>query len=356
MESFPQPGPGKSYSLEELARFLRVSFKGDPNTCIDGVSSLDEARQGHLSFITDRRYEPLISKSGASAFIVGPALEHLDAPLLISPRPYLTLARAAQLFAAPPGLPPGTHPSAYVAESARVAPEVSVGPLCCIGEDCTIGKGSRIYGSSYLGRGVQVGKECLIYPGVVILDHCRVGDRVVIQSGAVVGSDGFGFAQDENGHHVKIPQTGIVVIEDDVEIGANCTIDRATFGRTLIGRGTKIDNLVQIAHNVTIGEHSILVAQVGISGSTRIGTQTVLAGQVGVAGHIEIGDRVRVGAKSAVPHSVKSDQDILGIPAIPIGEWKKNYANVQRLNRFKDELLKLKEKVEQLEKALLHGE
>ncbi len=356
MESFCQPNPGKSYSLAELARLLGASLEGDPDIRIYGVSSLEAAHEGQLSFITDKRYKSSPVQSKASAFIIGAGFERPDAPVLISSAPYLAMARAAGLFAEPPFLEPGIHPTAHVGADARIDPSVSVGPLASIGAASVVGGGTRIYGSVYLGRQVHVGAECLIYPGVIILDRCRVGDRVVIHSGTVVGSDGFGFAQDEEGCHVKIPQTGIVEIEDNVEIGANCSIDRATFGRTLIGRGTKIDNLVQVAHNVTIGEHAILVSQVGVSGSTRIGRHAVLAGQVGVAGHIEIGDMARVAAKSGVAHSVGSGQDVAGIPAVPVKEWRKAFVNIQRLAKLKEDVRNLEEKVEQLQKALIHGE
>ena len=192
----------------------------------------------------------------------------------------------------------------------------------------------------------------MIYPGAAILDRCLIGDRVIIHSGTVIGSDGFGFAQDESGRHIKIPQMGIVQIDDDVEIGANCTIDRATFGRTWIQRGAKIDNLVQIGHNVVVGEHCILVSQVGISGSTRLGKHVMLAGQVGLAGHLEIGDRVRVGAKSGVAHSIKSDQDMIGIPAVTQKEFLRNYGNLRRLTQFREELRQLKKRILQIESTL----
>ncbi|HBD06971.1 MAG TPA: UDP-3-O-(3-hydroxymyristoyl)glucosamine N-acyltransferase, partial [Syntrophobacteraceae bacterium] len=177
----------------------------------------------------------------------------------------------------------------------------------------------------YIGDKVSMGADCVIYPRAVILDRCQLGQRVIVHCGAVVGSDGFGFAQDEQGHHVKIPQMGTVQIDDDVEIGANCTIDRASLGKTWIGKGSKIDNQVQIGHNVTVGKHCILVAQVGISGSTELGNHVMLAGQTGVKGHIKIGDRVRVGAKSGVGHAVKPDEDMFGIPAMPIKEWMRTY-------------------------------
>lgn len=349
------PGRTQSYSLAELARHLGARIKGDPQIRIGGLASLEDARADELSFLTDKHYLPLISSSQAAALIVPPALEHLNRPLLITAEPYLAMARAAQLFFAPPPLPAGVHASAVIGGEVELGEGVRIGPLVHLGTGCRIGEGTRIYGGAYLGSGVEVGTHCLIYPRVTLLDRCKVGDRVIIHSGTVVGSDGFGFAQDEKGQHVKIPQVGIVQIDDDVEIGANCTIDRAAFGRTWIQRGTKIDNLVQIAHNVVVGEHSILIAQVGISGSTRLGRHVVLAGQVGVVGHIEIGDGARVGAQSGVGRSVKAGEDVSGSPVMPHHEWRKMVANVKRLPQLKEELRQLKKTVQELEKAI-HGE
>jgi UDP-3-O-[3-hydroxymyristoyl] glucosamine N-acyltransferase len=261
----------------------------------------------------------------------------------------LSLAKAAQLFAENPDPPEGVHESAWVGDGVHLGKGVSIGPLAHVGHGASIGSGTVILGGAYLGSGVCVGENCLIHPRATILDRCRLGNRVIIHSGVVIGSDGFGFAQDEKGRHIKIPQVGIVQIDDDVEIGANCTIDRATFGRTWIQQGTKIDNLVQIAHNVTVGEHSILVAQVGISGSTRIGKHVILAGQVGIVGHIEIGDRVRIGAQSGVPYSVKAGEDVLGSPAMPHKEYLRCAAGFRHLPRFREELRELKAKVGKLE-------
>lgn len=345
----------KSYSLEELARNLGAKIKGDPQIRIGGLGSLEDARPDELSFVSDERYRPMLAHCKAAAFIVPPTLEDLDLPLLITAQPYLAMARVAQLFFEPPYLPGGVHDSAVVGDGVKLGRGVSIGPLVHLGARSRIGEGTRIYGGAYLGCEVEVGAHCLIYPGVTVLDRCKVADRVIIHSGTVVGSDGFGFAQDEKGQHVKIPQVGIVQIDDDVEIGANCTIDRAAFGRTWIQRGTKIDNLVQIAHNVVIGEHSILIAQVGVSGSTRLGKHVVLAGQVGVVGHIEIGDGARVGAQSGVGRSVKAGEDVSGSPVMPHKDWRKMVANVKRLPQLKEELRELKMAVRELEKAI-HGE
>jgi UDP-3-O-[3-hydroxymyristoyl] glucosamine N-acyltransferase len=355
MKNSKEQNSPKSFSLEELAQLTGARIKGNPQIRLYGVGSVEHATSDQLSFISDERYLPLIAACRAAALIVPPALEDLDRPLLISSRPYLTMARAAQLFSSPPYLPAGIHESASIGEGAHAGEGVRVGALAQIGCRTRLGEKTRVYGGAYLGCDVLVGEDCLIYPNVTVLDGCRIGNRVIIHSGTVVGSDGFGFAQDEMGRHHKIPQTGIVQIDDDVEIGANCTIDRAAYGRTWVQRGTKIDNLVQIAHNVVIGEHSILIAQVGVSGSTRLGRHVVLAGQVGVVGHIEIGDGVRVGAQSGVGRSVKAGEDVSGSPVMPHKEWLKMTVNVKHLPQLRTELRQLKTRVLELEKAI-HGE
>lgn len=352
MSSHFERNSSRAFLLGELAEHLRISMKGDPEISIHGIDTLENAGPHELSFITSKRYAPMVSHCRAAALLVPPEFAHLDLPLLISEQPYLSLARAAQLFYQSPSLPHGVHPTACLGGSVALGSETSIGPLTHIGSNTTIGDGTIVHGGCYIGSGVQIGEDCLIHPNVTILDRCRLGNRVIVQSGTVIGSDGFGFAQDDEGHHVKIPQVGFVQIDDDVEIGANCTVDRATFGRTWIQRGTKIDNLVQIAHNVTVGEHSILIAQVGVSGSTRVGSHVILAGQVGIVGHIEIGDRARVGAQSGVNRSVKEGEDVLGTPALPHKEYLRCAAAFRHLPRFREELRDLMVRVRELEDQL----
>lgn len=345
----------KSLFLGDIAERLGATLKGDPKLIIRGVSGLDQAGSDHLSFLGNARHADLLARCKAAAVIVSPEFADLDLQLLICERPYLGFARAAQLFWEPPHLAEGVHPSAVVAHDAQLGENVRVGPLAQIGSGCVVGKGSRIYGGVCLARGVRVGEDCLIYPSVTIMDDCVVGNRAVIHSGAVIGADGFGFAQDEKGRHVKIPQTGIVQIDDDVEIGANSTIDRATFGRTWVKSGAKIDDLVMVGHNAVIGEHSILAGQVGVAGSSRVGRHAVLAGQVGIADHVDIGEGARIGAKSGVHRDVEAGAEIIGIPAVPARQFIRNFGNIQRLSQLKDELRELRKRVQQLEEAL-HGD
>ena len=352
MTEIRDPEMRKVFLLGEIAEHVGGTLEGDPEIKIRGVDGMETAGPDKLSFVTNPKYVRHLGQCRAAALIVPSSLGGLDYARIVSEKPYLALAKAAQMFAEPPLLAPGAHASAHIEKDALMGAEVSVGPLAHVGSGSKIGAKSRIYGGAYIGRNVEIGEGCLIYPRVTILDGCLIGNGVIIHSGTVIGSDGFGFAQDDLGHHYKIPQIGIVRIDDDVEIGANCTVDRATFGRTWIQRGAKIDTLVQIAHNVVVGEYSILIAQVGISGSTRIGRHVILAGQVGVAGHLEIGDGVRVGAKSGVPHSIKAGEDRMGIPAVPQKEWFKNLTNMRRLDRFRTDLHNLEKKVQELEKEL----
>lgn len=340
------------FSLRELAEEFDASIKGDPATLIEGVGSLEGARPGQLSFVTGPRHRAQALTCRASALIVPPSLEDLERPLLIHAKPYFLFARIAQLFHQPPPLNEGIHPTAFVSEGAELGDEVRVGPRAQVGQGTRIGPRTSIYGGAYIGNDTVVGEDCRIFPGVVILDGCRLGNRVTIHSGTVIGSDGFGYVQDETGRSIKVPQMGYVRIDDDVEIGSNCSIDRATFDCTWIQEGVKIDNLVQIAHNVVVGKHSILVAQVGISGSTRLGRHVVLAGQVGLADHIEIGDRTRIAAKSGVPHSIGAGQDVIGIPAMPRKQWFKTFVHVQKLSQYRDEVKDLQRRVLELENRL----
>src|SRR5881409_3485195 len=261
------------FTLGQLAEALGATLEGDAGRVVTGVAPLESAGPADVSFLTDGRYRAAAQASRAGAFVAGAGVTGLPPPV------------------------PGVHPSAVVAADARIDATAAVGPLAVIEAGARIGPGVRVGALGYVGAGVEIGEGCVLAPHVTLLTGARLGRRVLVHPGAVIGADGFGFAFD-GAQHRKIPQTGGVVIEDDVEIGANCAVDRATFGNTIIRRGTKLDNLVQLGHNVEVGEHSILVAQVGVSGSSRIGRGVVLAGQVGVADHVSVGDGALVGARS----------------------------------------------------------
>ncbi len=341
-----------TYSLNELAERFGASVKGDAEIQIEGIESLKRAGSGQLSFVTGSRHRDEAVACGASALIVPPALEDLDRPLLIHPSPYLLFARIAQIFQEPPRLNDGIHPTAHVSDEAEIGSGVRIGPLAHVGPGSRIGGGTSICGTAYIGAEVRIGCDCVIHPGAVILDRCLIGDRVIIHGGTVIGSDGFGYTPDEQGRHIKIPQSGIVQIDDDVEIGSNTSVDRATFDRTWIQRGTKIDNLVQVAHNVVIGEHCVLAGQAGISGSSRLGRHVILAGQVGLADHVEIGDGTRIGGKSGVAHSIKGGQDMIGIPAMPKKQYFKTITHIQRLTQYREEIRELQKRLQELETRL----
>jgi UDP-3-O-[3-hydroxymyristoyl] glucosamine N-acyltransferase len=250
---------------------------------------------------------------------------------------------------APDHRPRGIHPTAVIAPGAKISRGVAVGAHTVIEDGVQIAEGSVLYANCYVGHGAHLGKDCLIYPSVVLREKVFLGNRVIIHSGTVVGSDGFGYVT-VDGKHTKIPQVGTVLIEDDVEIGANVTIDRARFDKTIIGEGTKIDNLVQIAHNVTIGKHCLIVAQSGIAGSTKLGDHVILAAQAGLVGHIEIGDGAIVTAQSGVSRSIKPGEQVFGSPAHPLKVAFRNNAHIQRLDKYVEMIKDLKKRIEELEK------
>ncbi len=345
-----------SFSLRELAEFLGAEIKGDPELRVRGIAPVQSASHDQISFLTDSRYRHLLAECRAAALIVSSEFRDLDFCLLITANPSLALARVATLFYSSSTEPFEIHPSAIIEKDALLEGEVAVGPFACIGAGSRIGGGTRIGGGCFIGSGVRVGSGCLIDPRVTVMNGCVLGDRVIIHSGTVIGCDGFGYAQDERGKHFKIPQTGIVQIDDDVEIGANVTIDRATFGTTWVKRGAKIDNLVMLAHNVVVGEDAVIVAQVGVSGSTHIGDHVMIAGQAGLVGHLEIGDGAKIGAQAGVMSSVKAGDVVVGSPALPRDEFFRIIANIRRLPRLKEKIKRLSEKVQEIEEALKDGD
>lgn len=337
--------------LGELAERLGCRLEGDGGLEIRGVRGLEDAGPQDLTFVAQERYLSRLARSTAAAVILAEGWPAVDRPALRSPNPTLAFARALSLFHPPRVSAPGIHPTAVVAPDARVAPTASVGPLTVVGPGAEVGADTILEAHVAVGAGVCIGQGCRIFPQVTLRDGVVLGDRVTVHSGTVIGADGFGYARD--GHrYVKIPQVGRVVIEDDVEIGANVTIDRATLGETRIGRGTKIDNLVQIGHNVRVGADTVIVAQVGISGSARIGSRVTLAGQVGVVDHVEIGDDVIVGAQSGVTKDIPPGSVVLGSPAIPHADFKRRVATVARLPEMRKVLRALEERLAALEARL----
>ncbi|HFB67397.1 MAG TPA: UDP-3-O-(3-hydroxymyristoyl)glucosamine N-acyltransferase [Calditrichae bacterium] len=320
------------YTLHEIARHINGVIEGDGDLEIHSPAEIASAEKGQITFLANPRYQHYLETTQASAIIVDrttPVPEHLAAVRVEDP--YVAFLQVVRLFFPPREfLDPGVHPTAVVDASARLGDDVRIGANAVIGKGVSIGDGSRIFPGVVIMENVKIGKNCVLYPGVVIREDCEIGDHVILHSGVVIGSDGFGFAF-QQGKYEKIPQVGRVVIESNVEIGANTAIDRATLGETRIGEGTKIDNLVQIAHNVRIGKHCVMSGQVGIAGSTHIGDYCVFGGQVGVNGHIRIGNKVTVAAKAGVTKDIEDGQTVFGFPARPIQKMRRIEATISQL-------------------------
>ena len=333
--------------LRELAARLGCELRGEGDVEVVRVRGIDEAGPGDVTFVSNPRYAGRLAATRASAVILSPDLE-TPLPSLVCANPYLAYARAAALLHPERRPEPGVHPAASVHPTAVLGPGVHVGALAVVGPQVRIGARSVLHPLVTLYEGVTLGEDCLLHSGVQVREGCRLGHRVIVQNGAVVGSDGFGFAKDAEGRYEKIPQVGTVEIEDDVEIGALVAIDRASLGVTRIGRGTKIDNLVQIGHSVTIGRDTVLAGQVGIAGSTKIGDKVTLAGQVGVAGHLELGDGVVASAQTGIPHSVPAGSFVSGYPAIENRAWLKASAVFARLPELQKRVRELERRIEEL--------
>jgi UDP-3-O-[3-hydroxymyristoyl] glucosamine N-acyltransferase len=341
--------------LRELAELVGGTVVGDAELTVGRVAPIGEAGEGDLTFIANPRYLPQLQETRASAVIVGPEVETGALPRIVCANPYLAFAKILTHLQVQRPAARGVMPGALVDASAVLGPEVTLHPGSVVGEGVRIGRGSVLHPGVVLYAGVTVGEDCTLHAGAVVREGCRLGDRVILQPNAVVGSDGFGFAPDGRRYY-KIPQVGIVEIEDDVEIGAATCIDRAALGVTRVRRGSKLDNLVQIGHNVVIGEDTIIVAQVGIAGSTEIGNHCTLGGQAGVVGHIKIGDNVMIGAQSGVNSSLAPNQILSGTPVMPHKEWLKASMSFARLPEIRKEIGRLKRQVEELEMQLKEKE
>ncbi|HUL45343.1 MAG TPA: UDP-3-O-(3-hydroxymyristoyl)glucosamine N-acyltransferase [Bacteroidota bacterium] len=347
--------------LSEIAKFVSGNLSGDSETTITGVAKIEEAGEGEITFLAHPRYRKYLLTTAASAVLIGrdadidqTSLRAKSLAMIRVDDPYKSFLSLVDLFYPPPARTlPGIHRTSVLASSARIDPTAFIGPCVVVGERASVGAGTVLHAGTIIEDDVLIGNNCILYANVVVRERCRVGSRVVIHPGTVLGSDGFGFTQNADGSYDKIPQRGIVVIEDDVEIGANCTIDRATIGETLIKRGAKLDNLIQIAHNVVIGEHTAIAAQAGISGSTKVGDYCQIAGQAGLTGHIQIADHTTIGAQSGVPKSIKEPGKVyMGYPAREIRQTWKIEAMLEQLPDLLQRLRTLEERLAKLEERL----
>lgn len=335
------------FTAAQIAEKLAGEVIGDGATELSGFTSADRAGPGDLTFAEKDRYFAAAEASAASAILISGTAPSSAKVLIRVANARVAAAQILPLFFPAEPIAAGTHPSAVVAETARIHATAWVGPHCVIGPDVVVGAGTQLLGGNHLGRGVSIGEDVTLHPHVVLYPLTRVGNRVTIHAGTVIGSDGYGYVFDQ-GRHLKMPQVGQVVIHDDVEIGANTAIDRGALGPTTIGQGTKIDNLVHVAHNVTLGRHCLIMGQVGFAGSTTLGDYGVIASQSGIAGHLKLGQQSVVGAKSGVMRDVPDRETVLGIPAVPDKQAKRQWIAVQMLPELIQRVRELERQIEAL--------
>ncbi len=341
----------KGLTVGEIAERIGGDVQGAADAIVQSVAGLREARPTDVSFLANPKYTAYVKSTQAAAVLVRKEFDDDVATTLIRvDNPDAAFAQVASWFTVPPPeFEPGIHPSAVVSDQAQIGEQVYIGPHCVIEAGAVIGDHCVLVAQVYVGHDVHLGAESRIYPNVTIREGCRIGQRAIVHSSSVIGGDGFGYSVDEKGVRTKIPQVGIVEIGDDVEIGSAVTIDRARFGRTVIGNGVKIDNLCMIAHNCVIGDHAVIVSQVGISGSTVVGKHSILAGQVGVAGHLVIGDKVVAEGRAGITKDIPAGEIVYGFPAAPRAAAARTHAHVQRLPKLKEKVAELAARVKELE-------
>lgn len=338
------------FTAEQIASVIGGKIEGDKDAKVRTFAKIEEGVEGAISFLSNPKYTHYIYDTKSSVVIVNEdvELEGTIAPTLIRVKnAYESIAQLLQIYEASKPKKTGVSPQAYISPTAKLGKDCYVGPFACIGEGTFIGDGCQIYPHAVIGDNVKMGNNCILYPNTTVYQGCKIGNNVTLHAGSVIGADGFGFAPNADGYD-KIPQIGIVTIEDNVEIGANTCVDRSTMGSTVIRKGVKLDNLVQIAHNVEIGENTVMSAQVGIAGSTKVGSWCMFGGQVGLAGHITIGDKTFLGAQSGVPGSLKGGEELIGTPPMNPRNYFKSQAIFRRLPDMYKELEALKKTIEEL--------
>ncbi|MGD9948302.1 MAG: UDP-3-O-(3-hydroxymyristoyl)glucosamine N-acyltransferase [Desulfobulbus sp.] len=338
----------REYSLQQLADLVGGRVQGNPDLLIRGLNGIEYAQNGEITFVLDTKQLPLPQGCRASACIVPSGVDAMDLPLLLTDQPSVAAAKIHVALVSQPFQATGVHPSAVVGDNCSIPEEVSIGALVCLGNNITLGQRVTIHPGAVIDDGVTIGDGTTIHANVTVARDCIIGKRVILYHGAVIGSDGFGFATDRMGFHHKKPQVGIVRIDDDVEIGANSCVDRAAFGVTWIKAGTRIDNLVMVAHNVVVGENSVLVAQVGIAGSTTLGRNVVLGAKTGVAGHLHLEDQVMAAAMSGIHNNQPQGARLGGAPAFEVKKWGRATAAFSRLPEMMSEIRRLRKEVERL--------
>jgi len=335
-------------TLGEIAEYVGGRVCGDPNVIIRSASTLGRAGEGDISFLTNRKYEKQLRTTKASAVIVGKESPTASVPLLIAEDPYYAFMQVMVLLHGHrKHKKVGISPRASISNSAKIGSDCHIYDFVAIADEAKIGDGCIIYPNVFIGQGVQIGNDSIIYPNVVVYDGCKIGNRVIINANTTIGEDGFGYASHKGIHH-KIPQTGIVVIEDDVEIGASCGVERGTLGDTVIGQGSKLGDLIAIGHGTKIGPHCLLVAQVGIAGSTSLGHHCIVGGQVGIVGHLNIGNNVTIGAQAGVINNISDGKVVLGAPAIDANQGKRAYGMIQYLPEMRQIIRDLQSRIERI--------
>ena len=342
------------FSAKQIAEFIQGTIVGDENATVHTFAKIEEGIPGAISFLSNPKYTPYIYDTQSSIVLVNNDFvpeKEVKATLIKVNNAYESLAKLLNLYEMSKPKKTGIDPLAYIAPTAKIGENVYIAPFACVGDNAEIGDNTSLHPHATVGSGAKVGHDCILYPNVTVYHDCRVGNHCILHAGSVVGADGFGFAPSPEGYE-KIPQIGIVVLEDHVEIGANTCIDRATMGATIIRKGVKLDNLIQIAHNVEVGSHTVMASQVGIAGSTKIGEWCMFGGQVGVAGHIKVGNKVNMGAQSGVHSSIKDGEALIGTPPMPLKGYFKSSAVFRKLPEMYLELNSLKKEIEELQKQL----
>lgn len=345
------------FSAKQIASLVGGVIEGDENITVNDFAKIEEGKTGAISFLSNKKYTHYIYDTKSSIVLVDEDLQleqPVSATLIRVKNAYECVAKLLQFYESMKPKKKGIDSLAFVSSKAKIGENCYIGPFAYIADGVEIGDGCQIYPHAVLNENVMIGNDCIIYPNVTIYHHCRVGNNVVLHAGSVIGADGFGFAPAENGYN-KIPQIGIVTIEDDVEIGANTCVDRSTMGSTYIRKGVKLDNLVQIAHNTDIGANTVMSAQVGVAGSTKVGEWCMFGGQVGIAGHISIGNKVMLGAQSGVPGSIKDNQQLIGTPPMGMTAFFKSQAIVRKLPDMYKQMNEMQKTIDELKMKLENG-